>query len=300
MNFFTIKASNAAGTIPTFALGTNTNTPALGTGQFPGGINAAQLGTANGLLALLGGIVSAGSQGFNVNSRNAGFVPGVGQLRNLAYEHISTYFADQWRVTPQLTVNLGLRWELFTPVRNPDGLALEPAIPEGGDPVAAVLNPNGRFVFVGNNAGGKNFFKYDWDNFAPIVSVAWAPEFNKKFLSSIFPGGGRSVIRAGYRESYVNDEFVRAADNALLNNSGLSLTSNAVNPVTGTAALNARLSALPEIIVPTFSLSRTFLQNNLAGARQAAAFAIDPRAEDSSHSGVQRELRARDRLPDGD
>jgi hypothetical protein len=276
LNFFTILASNAAGTKPTYALGTNVNTPSLATGQFPGGITAAQLGTANNLLALLGGIVSSGAQTFNVNSRNAGFVPGVAALRNLAYEHISTYFSDQWRVTPQLTLNLGLRWELFTPVRNPDGLALEPAIADGADPVTAVLNPNGVFAFVGNNSGGKNFFKADWDNFAPVVSVAWAPEFNKKFFSAIFPGGGRSVLRAGYRESYVNDEFVRAADNALLNNSGLQLGSNAINPATGTTALNARLSALPGIPVPAFTLSRTFLQNNLAGARQAAAFAIDP------------------------
>jgi hypothetical protein len=179
-------------------------------------------------------------------------------------------------VTPQLTLNLGIRWELFTPVRNPDGLALEPAIADGGDPVTAVLNPNGVFAFVGNNSGGKNFFKADWDNFAPVISVAWAPEFNKKFLSAIFPGGGRSVLRAGYRESYVNDEFVRAADNALANNSGLNLTSNAVNPATGTTQLNARLTALPAIPVPTFTLSRTFLQNNIAGGRQAAAFAINP------------------------
>lgn len=33
----------------------------------------------------------------------------------------SVYFADDWRITPKLTVNLGLRWELFTPYQDVGG-----------------------------------------------------------------------------------------------------------------------------------------------------------------------------------
>jgi hypothetical protein len=58
-----------AGTTPTVTLSTVSGvTPAFTTTNFAnfGGISTAQVGTANGLLALLGGIVSQGQQTFNL------------------------------------------------------------------------------------------------------------------------------------------------------------------------------------------------------------------------------------------
>lgn len=266
-------------TIPNFVLGTNVNTPALAPAQFPGGISSPQLTNANNLLALLGGIISSANQQFNATSKTSGLVAGALPNRNLNFEHYSGYIADQWRTTPRLTLNLGLRYELFTAIREPNGLALEPVIPSGTDIKTAVLNPNGTFNFVGGNAGGGNkFFKTEKDNFAPVLSFAYSPQFKNKFLGGIFPGGGKTVIRGGFRQSLVNDEFVRAADNALLNNVGLSLTSNALNPATGTTSLNGRFNALPVITAPAFQVPRTFAQNNTAqiAGRFGAVFAIDP------------------------
>ena len=275
-------------TIPTVNLATNTAVPqTLVASQFPGGISSGQLTSANRLLALLAGIVGNTNLTFVANSKNSGFQSGVLPIRHLNYENYSGYFTDQWRVTPQLTLNLGLRYEYFTPIREPNGLALEAAIPEGGDPVAAVLNPNGRIVFVGNNAGGKNFFKPDKNNFAPVISFAWSPEFENPWLKHILPSGGRTVIRGGYRESYVNDEFVRAADNALSGNAGLISQVSQIN-------LNARFDSLPSFTAPPFQVPRTFAQNNLLAGRFGTAFAIDPdlripRTQEYNF-GIQREI----------
>lgn len=273
--FFRVTSFNAAGNIPTFTLGTNVNTPLLAATQFPGGISTAQRNTANSLLALLGGIVSAGSKTLNVTSKDSGFVDGATQIRSLNYDQFSLYFSDQWRIRPDLTFNLGLRYELFTALTNPDGLALEP-VNASGSIIQSILDPKGRTDFVGTNNGGTKFFKNDYDNVAPVFSVAYSPGFNGKFLQKIFPDGGRSVIRAGYRMSYVNDEFVRGADNALIGNPGLSAGSSALNPVTGTTVLNARLNALPSIPIPAFTGGRTFAQNNLLSGRFGTVFAIDP------------------------
>ena len=273
--------------IPTLALGTNPNTPSLAAGQFPGGISTTQLGTANSLLALLGGFVSSANLTFNATSTTSGFVPGALRQRNLHFENISFYFSDQWRMSPQFTLNAGLRYEIFTPLREPDRLALEPVIPAGTDPRQAVLNPNGTYDFVGTNAGGNRFFNPDWNNFAPVVSFAYTPQFRNNFLGAFF-GEGRSVIRGGYRISYVNDEFVRGADNALAGNLGLTQTSSLVN-------LNLRAAGgAPAIPTPAFQVPRTFAQNNLLAGRFGTVFAVDPNLKvpmtQEWNLGIQREL----------
>jgi hypothetical protein len=277
-----IKSFNDAGTTPTYSLGTNINTPQISTAQFnnaalfPGGVPTAQRGTANSLLALLGGIVSAGSATFNVTNPTSGFVPGATAERVFAFKQYGAYFSDQWRVKPSLTLNLGIRYDYQTPLKMTNGLALEPIIAPGQNPVDAVLNPAGSFQFVGGNVGKPGVFNFpDRNNFAPILGLAWAPRFKSGLMGKAF-GEGKTVIRAGYRMDYVNDEAVTAPNNALANNSGLQLASNVINPLTGTGTLNARVSALPAVPTPTFVNNRTFLLNNQVGLLQAAAFAVDP------------------------
>ena len=253
-------------TIPTFSIGTNSNTPQLTAANFGGSnvINASQLADANALFALLGGIISSGSLTFNATDQTSGFKPNAPPNRNLNYENYSLYFADQWKVRPNFTLNYGLRYELFTPVREQNGLALEPVIPQGTDPQTALLDPNLRFDFVGGNAGGGNrYFRTDKNNFAPVISFAYAPNFKNKFLGRVLPGEGRTSIRGGLRVSYVNDEFVRAADN-LNNNAGLQSTAGALNAA-GTGLINARLNALPSIATPPFQVPRTAQQNFVLG-----------------------------------
>jgi hypothetical protein len=279
---FEIVAVNAAGNKPTYNLGTNLNTPQITTAQFtnaslfPGGISTTQRGTANALIALLAGIVSNGSQTFNATSRDSGLLPATIATRNLRYDNISFYVSDQWRVRPNVTLNYGLRYELFTPVSNPDGLALEPVVASGQSIEQAILNPSGQTNFVGGIAGGTKFFKTDHNNFAPVFSVAYSPNFENSFLKKLLPGDGKTVIRGGYRMSYVNDEFVRGADNALSGNPGLSVAANAVNPLTGTTALNARFGNLPAIAGPAVVIPRSYAFNNAQSGLFGTVFAIDP------------------------
>jgi len=295
-----IDAFNDAGITPTYNLGTNANTPQLVTSQFtntalfPGGVPSSQRGTANSLIALLGGFVTGGSATFNVNDKTTGFVQGATQRRIFNFKQYGAYFSDSWRARPTLTLNLGVRYDYQTPLKMTNGLALEPIIAPGTNPVTAVLDPNGVFQFVGGNVGQPGVFNFpDKNNFAPILGLAWAPRFKSGLMGKLI-GDGKTVIRAGYRMDYVNDELVRGPDNALANNSGLQLASNVVNPLTGTAVLDARVSALPAVPVPTFVSSRSFLLNNQQGALQAAAFAVDPHIQvprTSEYSfGIQREI----------
>lgn len=299
LQFQEVDAYNDAGIVATYTLGTNANTPTLVASQFQGGIAATQLATANSMLALLGGIVSQGGQSFNVENKTSGFRP-VRRLQDFRYGNHSLYIQDQWRFRPSLTLNLGLRYEVYTGLKQNNGLALEVVIPKGTDPVQAILSPNGTYNYIGGNAGVENqFYKTDKNNFAPIISVAWAPKNWGKFGKYVFGDGGRTVLRGGYRQSYLNDQMITTLNNAAAGNVGLGTTGvNAINPLTGNTALNARLNALPTIPSPGNPIvPRTFAQNNGAAfSFFGTAFAIDPGIQTPKvqeyNFGIQREFGA--------
>lgn len=291
---YKIVSSGSAGVgTPTFSISSTANptTPRLDATLFPGGINLTDQGRADALRYFLGGIVGSGNVTFNATSQNSGFVFGAPQVSDLRFEQYSLYFSDQWRVAPQLSLNLGLRYELYTPLRNPQGLFLEPVIPNGTDPVQAILNPNGQYQFVGGNAGKENaFFKTDKNNFGPVASFAYSPQFKNNFLGGLFPGEGKTVIRGGVRVNYVNDEYVRSADNAAGGNAGLgSQTVNANN-------INVRFNTLPSFNAPpAFSLPRTFANNNtLPFNNFGTVFAVHPELQVQRtleyNFGFQREI----------
>lgn len=285
--------------VPTYAISTtgNGNTPGLAAGLFPGGISTANLATANVLRYLMGGVIGSGSIAANVTDRNSGFVPGARLDRNLKYTNIAFYIADQWRVNNRLTLNLGLRYELYTPLRSTDGLYLEPVL--GPDPVASVLDPNGTYDFVGRNSGHPgNFTKLDKNNFAPIVSFAYSTGFNHGIMKMLFGEPGKTVLRGGFRVGYVNDEYIRSIDNAVGQNAGLTTTASARTGGTlaGSTFLNDRFSGVlsPTVAPPFITPPITYLFNNQNATNFATVFGVDPnlqvQREYEYNIGIQREL----------
>ena len=245
-----------------------------------------QVATANALQSELAGLVGESQNTFNVTSRTSGFVPGAPVINTLNYNNLSFYVADQWRVRPNLTVNFGVRYELFTGIKDPSGLRLE-VVTAGMDPNAALLNPNGTFDFVGGNAGSAGqFFKSDKNNFAPNISFAWSPNFRSGLAHMLFGDSG-TVIRGGFSESYINDEFIRSPDNAL-QNQGLSVT-----PIN--FGLTSSIDNAPPIPVPAFvSPPLTFASINALAPGANVAFLIDPNMQlprvEQYNFGIQREI----------
>lgn len=286
---------------PVYTIGVGGNTPQIATGQFidntlfPGTVAVAQRAAANSLLALLGGIVSGANQAFNVTSQTSGFVPGATNGRKFLSEQYGAYVSDQWRLRSDLTFNFGVRYDYYTPIRSGDGLFFEPVIGQGIDPMQAVLDPNGRYQFIGGNAGVPNtFYKGDKNNFSPNVSVAYAPRFSNGFAKSLL-GEGKTVFRGGYRISYINDELFKSANNAGVGNAGLLQNVQAINPLTGNTLLNARVNNLPVIPTPVFNSNRTFLTNDSASfGNFGTVYAIDPNIRapkvQEFNVGIQREI----------
>lgn len=286
LQFFKVNAYNDAGVVPTYTLGTGTNTPSFTTGNFStlGGISAGQAGTANAMLALLGGIVNAGAQSFNVLDINTGYEASR-QIEPIRHSNHSLYFADRWQVNNQLTLSLGVRWEVYPSMRLLNGIALEPVIQDLKDPLSSILRQDGIYDLIGTNGGKPNtYYRTQWDNFAPNLGVAWSPSFESGIGKFLF--GSRSVIRAGYSHIFGNDSIITSIRNAAVGNQGLARTTfSAINPNTNTTALNSRLSD-PNFPLPGISPGalvrppRTYLDNNSAAfSNFGTVFAIDPYIE---------------------
>lgn len=296
LQWFQVDPYNHAGNVPTWNTGTNANTPTLASSMFPGGISSTQLSTANSLMALLGGIISSGSQAFNVPNKEAKVFTPTPRLEDYRYENYAVYISDQWRVRTDLTLNLGLRYDILTPARLLNGLLLEPVIPSGKTALETVLSPTGTYNYIGSNSGSENkIHKTDWNNIAPVISAAWNPRPESGFLRALL-GDSRTVFRGGLRYSFVNDSILTSVRNAGIGNSGLSTTTvSALNPLTNTSALNARLNALPSIIPPTVMIPRTYADNNGPSfSNFGTVFLVDPELQTPRtmeyNFSIQREL----------
>lgn len=143
----------------------------------------------SGFATLLLGYTTGGSRGFLLDFY---------EFTN--YEH-SAFVQDDWKLTNRLTVNLGLRYEVYVP-----DTEKEDRLPNY-DPVAMEL------VYAGENADRHANKQTRWGNFAPRFGIAWD-----------VTGDAKNVVRAGYGRSFFPVPY--AAGNLLDQNVPDSISQN--------------------------------------------------------------------------
>jgi hypothetical protein len=243
--------------IPVYTIGLGTSPYGFNAGDIPGA-SSTFVNTANGMLASLGGLISAGSQGFNVSSRTSGFVPGAPAVLNQRWDQYALYALDNFKIRRNLTLTLGLRWDYFAPVDETDGLASMPHL-VNNNPVETLLG-NATLGFTGTSVGYP-FYKKDLNNFAPNIALAWDPF-----------GNGKTSVRAGFNIAYLNDNYLNSIYNSgIVVNNGLSSTRSV-------SSLNARADSPPQIAAPPFQFPTTTLdQFNLSPSAPPVEGLIDPK-----------------------
>ncbi len=109
----------------------------------------------------------------DLGSKGRGSVTGKWGHR---HTRAGVFFQDDWKVRPNLTLNLGLRWEYTQPVY------------EVADRQSNVDLSTGRQLFAGKDGNSRALFNPYYKQFMPRVGFAWTPAALKN----------RTVVRAGY------------------------------------------------------------------------------------------------------
>ena len=152
-----------------------------------------QYGTgAGGFLAGNYGGIPIGPRDSGSGSANflLGYAPGFTSRGNpgtppfLSNKEISFFGQDDWKVNETLTLNIGLRWDLFT----------QPT--ERFDRQSNYNPANDTLTRAGESAaGGRDLVNSDWNNFGPAIGLAWSGLRDDRTM----------VIRGGYALKYAVD-----------------------------------------------------------------------------------------------
>ncbi len=147
---------------------------------------------------------------------NDNYIQGSAQDELVRSKAFYLFAQDSWRLTPNLTLNYGLRWELNTPsadkgqrvqtFRPGQNTTIYPCaigpndplfVDFGSDCTAAGVVPTG-LVVPGDRDVPNGLTSTYYKSFAPRIGLAWSPGAKDGFLGKLFGGPGRSSIRAGF------------------------------------------------------------------------------------------------------
>ena len=143
--------------------------------------------TGKGYFNMCGNGQSPSETGYEVTDLLIGFVcnyqvgPALGDSQTRNWEN-GFYGQDDWRVTPRLTLNLGLRWDIITwPVEKNNNQSNFDIF-------------TGQLQIAGQDGNSRSFVPTAWKNFAPRIGFAY----------DLF-GDGRTKISGGYGIFYFID-----------------------------------------------------------------------------------------------
>ena len=113
------------------------------------------------------------------------------------------YGQDTYKIKPNLTLNLGLRWEVSMPWYDTQN-KIETIVP-GEQSTVFPTAPKG-WVVPGDPGIPSTLAPTRFNNFAPRIGLAYSPDFHDGFLEKLTGGPGKTSIRAAYGIYYTSIE----------------------------------------------------------------------------------------------
>jgi Carboxypeptidase regulatory-like domain len=184
-------------------------------------VNERNLADVNGAFTFDGTVTGDGSipdQSFadyliGAPSPNSGYTQAALQLLDSRTRYGGAYVQDSWKATPNLTLNLGLRWEVSMPWYDTQG-KIQTWV-KGEQSTVFPNSPTG-LVYPGDPGIPKTLAQTKYNNFGPRIGLAYSPSFSDGVLGKVFGGPGKTSIRAAFGMYYTSVEdlnlFFEVAD----------------------------------------------------------------------------------------
>ena len=122
------------------------------------------------------------------------------QFLNNRSRYGGLFIQDSWKARPNLTLNLGLRWEVAEPWSDTQG-EVETIVPGAQSKLFPTAPPG--LLVPGDPGVPSTVSPTQWDTFAPRLGLAYSPNFSSGILGKLFGGPGKSSIRAAYGIYYL-------------------------------------------------------------------------------------------------
>jgi hypothetical protein len=130
---------------------------------------------------------------------DSSYTQGEGQKFYNRNHYIGVYGQDSWQVTPQLTLNYGLRWDVLPPWSEKYNqlLTLDPN-------EQSVVYPNAPqgILFPGDPGVPRTISPTRYGNVAPRAAISWSPKAGQPLLARVLGAPGETLVKAGYGVYY--------------------------------------------------------------------------------------------------
>ncbi len=158
------------------------------------------------------GVVSQGNAAYNYTSDGRLIPEGEPVRRRYRTTEAEIYFQDGWRLRDNVQINLGVRYSLYSPLAETQGLQVNTHIPIGqwfelrranaaaGLPASAA--PSLAYLLAGPRHGRPGFYEWDRNNLAPRLSLAWSPAAQTGWVRWLTGGPQNSSVRIGFTTYY--------------------------------------------------------------------------------------------------
>jgi hypothetical protein len=181
--------------------------------NFPGGISTTYSTYAKNLYGFLTGRVTSYAATYYLQPDGTYKAQAV-RTNSTTADDLGIFVSDTWRVKPNFTATLGLRWEYQLPMTT-DG---QYSRPEDWQMAYGITGANESGIYGSGNLykpgtmtgtnpvlvqyeAGRQPYEKDLNNFAPSIGLAWRPQISNRWVKTIT--GSDPVFRGGYSISYV-------------------------------------------------------------------------------------------------
>lgn len=211
-------------------------------------------------VALLG-MVTQYNATFNFAKNGTALPLGAPVSRHWGEDEYEFYIQDSYRMKSNLTVNVGLRYSLFSPPWETTGTEVAPTFSMGQwfkqrarnmlNGIGSNQDPTVTFGLAGAANGKPGYYNWDFHNFGPRISFAYTPRPDGGWLRDLVGEGDKTVIRAGF--GIVYDHIGPGLLSSFDQNGSFGLSTQLSNSVLPSAATAPRLTSLTSVPTTLFN-----------------------------------------------